>query len=48
MTGHGMRWTGIGLAIGLAASFAVAKLIAGFLYGWVQLIRRRSWVSRCS
>ena len=33
VTRHGMRWTGIGLAIGLAASFAVAKLIAGFLYG---------------
>ena len=24
---------GIGLAVGLAASFAVAKLIAGFLFG---------------
>ena len=33
VTGHGMRWTGIGLVVGLAASFAVAKLIAGFLYG---------------
>jgi len=33
VTRHGMRWTGIGLAVGLAASFAVAKLIAGFLYG---------------
>src|SRR5262245_59463888 len=33
VTRHGMRWTGIGLAFGLAASFAVAKLIAGFLYG---------------
>jgi hypothetical protein len=28
-----MRWTGIGLTIGLAASFGVAKLIAGFLFG---------------
>ena len=33
VTGHGMRWTGIGLVVGLAASFAVAKLIGGFLYG---------------
>ena len=33
VTGHGMRWTGIGLVLGLAASFAVAKLIGGFLYG---------------
>jgi predicted permease len=33
VTRHGMRWTGIGLAVGLAASLAVAKLIAGFLYG---------------
>jgi ABC-type antimicrobial peptide transport system permease subunit len=33
VTRHGMRWTGIGLAVGLAASFAVAKLIAGFLFG---------------
>jgi predicted permease len=33
VTRHGMRWTVIGLAVGLAASFAVAKLIAGFLYG---------------
>ena len=33
VTRHGMRWTGIGLAIGLTISLAVAKLIAGFLYG---------------
>jgi predicted permease len=33
VTRHGMRWTGIGLAVGLAASFAVAKVIAGFLFG---------------
>jgi putative ABC transport system permease protein len=33
VVGHGMRWTAIGLAIGLAASFGVATLIAGFLYG---------------
>ena len=30
---HGMRWTAIGLASGAAMAFAVAKLIAGFLYG---------------
>jgi predicted permease len=33
VTRHGMRWTGIGVAVGLGASFAVAKLIAGFLFG---------------
>jgi ABC-type antimicrobial peptide transport system permease subunit len=33
VTRQGMRWTGIGLAIGLAVSFGVAKLIAGFLFG---------------
>ena len=33
VTRHGMRWTAIGLVLGLAASLAVAKLIGGFLYG---------------
>jgi predicted permease len=33
VTRHGMRWTAIGLVLGLAASLAVAKLIEGFLYG---------------
>jgi predicted permease len=33
ITRQGMRWTGIGLALGLAASFGVARLIAGFLNG---------------
>jgi putative ABC transport system permease protein len=33
ITRQGMRWLGIGLALGLAASFGVARLIAGFLYG---------------
>ena len=33
ITRQGMRWTGIGLALGLAASFGVARLMAGFLYG---------------
>jgi ABC-type lipoprotein release transport system permease subunit len=28
-----MRWTAIGLALGLGAAFSVARLIAGFLYG---------------
>lgn len=33
ITRQGMRWTAIGLALGLGAAFGVAKLIAGFLYG---------------
>ncbi len=33
VTGQGMRWTVIGLMMGLAAAFGVARLIAGFLYG---------------
>ena len=33
IAGQGMHWTAIGLALGLAAAFGVAKLIAGFLYG---------------
>jgi len=30
---HGMRWTIVGLALGLAVSLGVAKAIAGFLFG---------------
>lgn len=33
ITRQGMRWTIIGLALGLGAAFGVAKLMAGFLYG---------------
>ena len=33
ITRQGMRWTAIGLALGLGAAFSVARLIAGFLYG---------------
>jgi putative ABC transport system permease protein len=33
VTRNGMRWTSIGLVFGLAVSLAVAKVIAGFLYG---------------
>ena len=33
ITKQGMRWTTIGLALGLGASLGVARLMAGFLYG---------------
>jgi putative ABC transport system permease protein len=33
IAGQGVRWTAIGLALGLGAAFGVARLIAGFLYG---------------
>lgn len=33
ITRQGMRWTVIGLVLGLSAAFGIAKLLAGFLYG---------------
>jgi ABC-type antimicrobial peptide transport system permease subunit len=33
VVGHGMRLTVIGLAIGLAASFALTRLMASLLFG---------------
>jgi predicted permease len=33
VTRHGMRWTVVGLAFGLAVSLGVAKAMAGFLFG---------------
>jgi putative ABC transport system permease protein len=33
VTRQGILWTAVGLAFGLSAAFAVARLISGFLYG---------------
>ena len=33
VTSSGMRWTAIGIALGMAAAYGVASAAAGFLYG---------------
>jgi putative ABC transport system permease protein len=33
ITGQGMRWTFVGLAVGLVASYLVTRLLTGLLYG---------------
>jgi putative ABC transport system permease protein len=33
VTSNGMRWTAIGIGLGMAAAFGVASAAAGFLYG---------------